>query len=110
MVIVLLIPKAEEKLIKVVTLLTTAADRSRSASGSSPTSTRPTARLQFAANERWIDVINSRYHVGIDGISLPLLLLTMLITVLCVIYSWNHFPEPHNPKAFLALSCSSRRA
>ena len=22
---------------------------------------------------------------------------------LCVIYSWNHFPEPHNPKAFLAL-------
>ena len=27
----------------------------------------------------------------------------MFITVLCVIYSWNHFPEPHNPKAFLAL-------
>ncbi len=25
------------------------------------------------------------------------------ITVLCVVYSWNHFPEPHNPKAFLAL-------
>src|SRR5205085_6770742 len=22
---------------------------------------------------------------------------------LCVIYSWNHFPEPHNPKAFLIL-------
>ena len=27
----------------------------------------------------------------------------MLVTVCCVIYSWNHFPEPHNPKAFLAL-------
>ena len=27
----------------------------------------------------------------------------MLITVMCVIYSWDHFPEPHNPKAFLAL-------
>ena len=27
----------------------------------------------------------------------------MLITVCCIIYSWNHFPEPHNPKAFLAL-------
>ena len=51
----------------------------------------------------WIDVINSRYHMGIDGICLPLLLLSMFITVLCVIYSWNHFPEPHNPKAFLAL-------
>jgi NADH-quinone oxidoreductase subunit M len=59
--------------------------------------------LQFAVDKRWIDVINSRYHVGIDGISLPLVLLTMLVTVCCIIYSWNHFPEPHNPKAFLAL-------
>src|SRR5687767_2782880 len=39
----------------------------------------------------------------VDGMSLPLLLLSMLITVLCIIYSWDHFPEPHNPKAFLIL-------
>ena len=32
-----------------------------------------------------------------------MLALSSFITVLCVIYSWNHFPEPHNPKAFLAL-------
>jgi NADH-quinone oxidoreductase subunit M len=60
-------------------------------------------RLQFAVNAKWIDVIHSRYHIGIDGISLPLLALSALITVLCVIYSWDHFPEPHNPKAFLIL-------
>lgn len=54
-------------------------------------------------NESWISVINSRYHIFIDGISLPLLLLSMAICVLCVIYSWDHFPEPHNPKAFLML-------
>ena len=60
-------------------------------------------KFQFVQNRSWIDVINSRYHVGIDGISLPLLLLTMLIVPLCIIYSWNHFPEPHNPKAFLIL-------
>jgi NADH-quinone oxidoreductase subunit M len=60
-------------------------------------------RLQFVVDNSWIDVINSRYHVGIDGISLPLLALSMLITLLCVIYSWDHFPEPHNPKAFLIL-------
>ena len=48
-------------------------------------------------------MIHSRYHIGIDGISLPLLILTMIIVPLCVIYSWDHFPEPHNPKAFLAL-------
>src|SRR5437764_2315353 len=59
--------------------------------------------LQFNVNRQWIEVIHSNYHIGIDGISLPLLLLSMLIVVLCVIYSWDHFPEPHNPKAFLIL-------
>jgi NADH-quinone oxidoreductase subunit M len=59
--------------------------------------------LQFVVNKEWIPVIHSRYHMGIDGISLPLLILSMFITVVCIIYSWNHFPEPHNPKGFLAL-------
>src|SRR5256885_6524137 len=27
----------------------------------------------------------------------------MLIVVLCVVYSWDHFPEPYSPKAFLIL-------
>ncbi|MGH9042300.1 MAG: complex I subunit 4 family protein [Acidimicrobiia bacterium] len=59
--------------------------------------------LQFDVDKAWIDVISSRYHMAIDGISLPLMILTMAITLLCVIYSWDHFPEPHNPKAFLSL-------
>src|SRR5439155_14345784 len=42
-------------------------------------------------------------HVAVDGISLPMLALSSFITVLCVVYSWNHFPEPHNPKGFLIL-------
>jgi len=41
--------------------------------------------------------------VAVDGISLPLVVLSTFITLLCVIYSWNHWPEPHNPKAFLIL-------
>src|ERR687892_1532483 len=41
--------------------------------------------------------------MAVDGISLPLMVLSMFITLLCVIYSWDHFPEPHNPKAFLIL-------
>ena len=59
--------------------------------------------LNFVVDKGWIDVIDSRYIMGVDGISLPLMLMTMLIVPLCVIYSWNHFPEPHNPKAFLIL-------
>jgi NADH-quinone oxidoreductase subunit M len=64
----------------------------------------PRGVLQFAVDERWIDVIGSRYQLGIDGISLPLLLLSMFITLLVIIYSWDHFPAPHNPKAFLILT------
>lgn len=58
---------------------------------------------QFETNNGWIDVLNSRYHVFIDGISLPLMTLSMLTTTLCVIYSWSHFPEPRNPRGFLAM-------
>ncbi len=59
--------------------------------------------LQYAVNQSWIPLIKARYHIGIEGIGLPLLALSCLIIPLCIVYSWNHFPEPHNPKAFLAL-------
>ena len=36
------------------------------------------ASSSSASNKPWIDIINSRYHLGIDGISLPLLILSML--------------------------------
>ena len=59
--------------------------------------------LQFVVDKSWIDVINSRYFVGLDGMSLPLVALTALIVPLCVIYSLDHIPEPGNPKAFMML-------
>lgn len=62
-----------------------------------------TGTLQFVRNNSWIDVIKARYIIGIDGLAVPLIALTLLIVPLVIIYSWNHFPEPHNPKAFLAL-------
>jgi NADH-quinone oxidoreductase subunit M len=58
---------------------------------------------QFEVNETWISAINANYHVGIDGISLPLLVLSTFVMLLAVIYSWNHWEEPKNPKAFLIL-------
>ena len=62
-----------------------------------------TEKLQYVVDKSWIDAIHSRYVVGLDGISLPLLLLTVLIVPLCIVYSWNHFPDPKNPKTFLIL-------
>jgi NADH-quinone oxidoreductase subunit M len=60
-------------------------------------------KLQFYADVEWIEVIRSNYTIGLDGISLPLYFLSMVITVLVMIYSWDHIPEPGNPKAFLIL-------
>jgi NADH-quinone oxidoreductase subunit M len=59
--------------------------------------------LQFVVDKEWIPLINSGFILGLDGISLPLLALTVLVVPLVVIYSWNHIPEPGNAKAFLAL-------
>jgi len=59
--------------------------------------------LQFEVNAEWIPAIGARYHVGIDGISLPLFVLSYLLTFLCAIYSYHHIEEPGKPKAFLAL-------
>jgi NADH-quinone oxidoreductase subunit M len=96
MAIVLLIPRAEEQLIKWVTLVATIASLGVGIAILADFD-YDKAGLQFVVNEKWIPVIHSRYHMGIDGISLPLLILSMFITVACVIYSWNHFPDPHNP-------------
>ena len=98
-----LIPRDREDMLKAVALLITAATTIVGLSLLFGFDYDDAGRLQFEVNHGWIDVINSRYHIGIDGISLPLLILSMVITLLCVIYSWDHFPEPHNPKAFLIL-------
>lgn len=61
------------------------------------------AVLQFETVVPWIDAIGARYHIGLDGISVPLLFLTYLLPFLCAIYTTKILPEPGKPKAFLAL-------
>ncbi len=58
---------------------------------------------QFDTSLPWISSIGANYHIGVDGISLPLLVLSTFVMVLAIIYSWDHWEEPHNPKAFLIL-------
>src|SRR5215218_3446818 len=59
--------------------------------------------LQFPLDPSWIPAIGARYHVGIDGISLPLYVLTFVLSFLCAIYSWRVVQSPGRVKAFLAL-------
>jgi NADH-quinone oxidoreductase subunit M len=61
------------------------------------------AGLQFELDTRWIPAIDARYHVGIDGISLPLWVLTFVLSFLCAIYTWRIVPKPGKTKAFIAL-------
>src|SRR6478735_3332042 len=58
---------------------------------------------QFFVSTSWIKPIRATYTIGLDGMSLPLYILLMLITLLVMIYSWDHIPEPGNPKAFFIL-------
>ncbi|HBS26985.1 MAG TPA: NADH-quinone oxidoreductase subunit M [Gammaproteobacteria bacterium] len=48
-----------------------------------------TAAMQFEENRPWIEAFNINYHLGVDGLSMPLIILTAFITVLVVIAAWE---------------------
>ncbi|MEM9040442.1 MAG: NADH-quinone oxidoreductase subunit M [Actinomycetota bacterium] len=60
-------------------------------------------KLQFFVDVEWIEVISSNYTIGLDGISLPLYFLSMAVTFLVMIYTWDNMPDAGNPKAFYSL-------
>jgi NADH-quinone oxidoreductase subunit M len=49
-----------------------------------------TAAFQFVEQHAWVPSLKINYTLGIDGISLLLILLTTLIAPLCVLASWNY--------------------
>jgi NADH-quinone oxidoreductase subunit M len=49
-----------------------------------------TAEMQFVERSPWISTIHSDFYIGVDGISMPLILLTTFTTVLIVIASWEN--------------------
>ena len=65
-----------------------------------------TPAMQFVETADWIDRFNVNYHLGVDGISLWLVLLTSFITVVVVISAWEVITERVNQYmgAFLILS------
>ncbi|ODV12663.1 MAG: NADH-quinone oxidoreductase subunit M [Thiobacillus sp. SCN 64-317] len=48
-----------------------------------------TSAMQFVEKTPWIPAFNIHYHLGIDGISMPLILLNSFITVLVIIAGWQ---------------------
>ncbi len=101
--VVMAVPKANESAQKMTALVFTAAAFVLSVVLAIQFDYGDASAFQFGTDLDWIGAINSRYHIGLDGISLPLLVLSTFVTLLSVIYSWEHWPEPHNPKAFIIL-------
>ncbi|MCK4901700.1 MAG: Fe-S-binding domain-containing protein, partial [Anaerolineales bacterium] len=56
--------------------------------------------FQFQEKAIWYSAVNSSYHVGVDGISLTMVLLTAMLTPLTILASFN---IKENIKAYLIL-------
>jgi len=54
---------------------------------------RHQAGFQFEIDQPWITSPNIHYHMGIDGISVWLVVLTTFLTPLCVLISWTSIHE-----------------
>lgn len=50
---------------------------------------KTTHKMQFVERHSWIPAWNIEYFLGIDGISVLLVLLTTLSSILCILISWN---------------------
>lgn len=58
------------------------------------------AGMQFVEDIVWVEGFNMHYKVGVDGISLPLILLTALLTPICILVSWNSIQ--HKVRSYMA--------
>ncbi|WP_025772316.1 NADH-quinone oxidoreductase subunit M [Thioalkalivibrio sp. HK1] len=50
---------------------------------------REVATVQFVERAAWLPAFDINYHLGVDGISVPLIVLTTLMTVLVIIAGWG---------------------
>jgi len=90
-ILIALIPALSERAIRYTAVIFTLAslllslilfinfDRSLAASGV----------IQFAEKVSWIPAINAFYHVGVDGLSMPMVVLTTFLGFLSILISWK---------------------
>ncbi|MEE9162377.1 MAG: NADH-quinone oxidoreductase subunit M [Candidatus Neomarinimicrobiota bacterium] len=56
--------------------------------------------IQFAVQAAWIPSFNINYHVGVDGLSMPLVFLTALLSLISIVASWK---IDKSPKGYFSL-------
>ncbi|RME83300.1 MAG: NADH-quinone oxidoreductase subunit M [Caldilineae bacterium] len=69
---------------------------------------QPTGEMQFQEFFAWVPRFGINYHLGVDGISLFLVLLTTLLGPIVILFSWNNIRE--NLKAYLVLMLAQQAA
>jgi len=91
LLVIALIPRPGQRTVKWIALAATLAsflvslavflmfDRSAAAVG----------HMQFEEKVLWIPAVNSFYHLGVDGLSLPLMILMTFLGVVSVLISWK---------------------
>lgn len=64
-----------------------------------------TAQMQFVERLPWIPLFHIEYYLGVDGISMPLIILTTFITVFVIIAGWEviQYKPSHYMAAFLIM-------
>ncbi len=64
-----------------------------------------THQMQFQEKSLWIESFDIYYHLGVDGISMPLIILTTFTTVLVVLAGWEviQYKQGQYMAAFLIL-------
>jgi len=60
--------------------------------------------MQFVESYDWVPSIGVKYTVGVDGIGLPLVLLSTIVSVMVVIYSWGESKRANQFFALLLLN------
>jgi NADH-quinone oxidoreductase subunit M len=102
-VVLFFIPAARERLIKLVGLATTGLALLVGIVVAARFDYGAAGEIQFDVKREWIPQITANYHIGLDGMALPLFVLSLLVSFLCMIYTWWHLESPGKPKAFIAL-------
>jgi NADH-quinone oxidoreductase subunit M len=86
--LVLLVPRTQERLVKLLALGTTVITFAAAVllyTGFDPT----TADYQFVERRGWMPSLGISYHLGVDGISLLLVLLTAFLMPIAILSSWQ---------------------
>ena len=101
--LMMFVPASEEKTHKQIGILTSAVTAAVGVYTLLRFDFDQSEKLQFFVDSEWITVIKSNNTIGLDGISLPLYFLSMVVTLLVMIYTWDNMPDAGNPKSFIML-------